>query len=174
MKRILLLLALLLAPSAFADDAVTSFGWNSVTGTFQAMTRALGWKQIPDQVIYSNNPTITVTSGAGTCTNFTNSNGTLVYTKTGRLLTIDGQLGCGSESGTVAAISVPIPNGWTCASSAGTFSDYWTTNVMCRGYITTGAPTTVQMSFFSPATGTSTSVTGTGGCFVHLSCQTTN
>jgi hypothetical protein len=49
MKRILLLLALLLASPALADDAVTSFGWNSVTGTFQGLTRALGWKTIPDQ-----------------------------------------------------------------------------------------------------------------------------
>jgi hypothetical protein len=48
MKRLLFVLSLLIAWPCYADDAVTSFGWNSVTGTFQAMTRALGWKNVPD------------------------------------------------------------------------------------------------------------------------------
>ena len=48
MKRLLLALLCLFAAPARADDAITGFGWNAVTGTFQALTRSLGWKSLPD------------------------------------------------------------------------------------------------------------------------------
>lgn len=50
MKNLLLFLCLLFAAAspARADDLGGNIYWNSVTNSFQALTKALGWKTIPD------------------------------------------------------------------------------------------------------------------------------
>lgn len=58
MKRILLLLSLLLAAPAYADDAVSGWTWNAVLNLFQAKTASLGQKNVPEQFFGSFSTTV--------------------------------------------------------------------------------------------------------------------
>lgn len=82
MKRFLLLLLLLAAP-ARADDSISAFQWNSAKGTFQALTRALGWKDVAD----TDNGTFGCTY-AGTGIWSTSQTISFNYSRVGRTVTI--------------------------------------------------------------------------------------
>jgi hypothetical protein len=109
MKRFLLLL-LLLATPAHADDAVTALMWNS-KGTFQGQTRALGWKDIPAQetAIISNPPCNTCASNVSTIV--------LRYHKMGNtvLACVSGTATKSGSGGTINLQSA-IPSGWSPAN----------------------------------------------------------
>lgn len=167
MKRILFLLALLVAATASADT-VKKIDYNPATKYLDAVTAQNGSLLVPQQQIFTNTPAITA-NGGGSCT--TNTAYTINWTKTGRLLVANGVAGCSAISGTVTSLTVPIPNGWSCANSFGIMTDLWSNGFMCRLYNGTNAFTMVLV-------GTSLTVVnfpaGSGGCYVHFACQTPN
>lgn len=168
MKRILLVLLCLLASPALADDTITSWTWSSVTGTFQAKLAALGWKNVPDQVTYTNTPVVTPVGG-GTCTN----PNTITWTKTGRVLTASGELGCNPFSGTVSSVNVPIPNGWTCLNDTAAWTDLYAIGYMCEFYSNGSGSSSVTWVLRGTNLGAA-NFPSTGGCFFSFQCTTTN
>lgn len=97
---LLLLLLLLIATPARADDSISSFQWNSTKNTFQALTRALGWKDVPDQ-----DATAYALTCSTWCTSFNSNLSTAYVARTGKSVTLCLQVSANSTAGVTGAMA---------------------------------------------------------------------
>lgn len=120
---------------------------------------------IPGYAYGTTSPALTP-AGGGT---LSSTASTMTWVHIGKMLQVNGSTGW-TVTGTVNAITLPLPNSYTCVAPASTFSDQYSAGNICRATINAGSGNVTLQDFNTSFV--TANFTGSGGCYYTLSCQT--